>query len=125
MRLFLYIHITKEKFHFSSDLPVLIRSLAPDVTFFDVDNYSDNVTVDTALKAIRESTKTFIFIEAEPGPEPGKLLHLISKITKLKCPVVIFYQGAHEMLDKLMITLKRKTAVSEKENLAEAVRHFF
>lgn len=125
MQLFLHLHITNEKFHFSNDLPALVKSVAPDVIFFDVDNYSDGVTVEAALKALQESVKTFIFIEAEPGPEPGALLHLMSKLLKLDYPCIIFYQGSHEMLDKMMITLKRRIEISEKETLAEAVRHFF
>lgn len=124
MQLFLYIRITEDKFVFNNEVITSVKQWNPHVSLFDIDNFSDNATSHTAVKAMQMSERIFLFVEAEPGPELGGVLKVLSQLIKIPVPVAIRYQGDHDMLNKMMMRFKDKL-ISSDSDLKEELNNFF
>ncbi|UII33535.1 hypothetical protein LVD17_06825 [Fulvivirga ulvae] len=113
MHLYLHIRIIKDQFNFKNDTIDKVRSWLPHVSLFDVDNYSDNTTIQTAIRAMEMADKIFIQIEAEQGPEPGGVLKILNTAMR-KSSAVIDYRGSHAVMDKIMIRFKDRLTSSDR-----------
>lgn len=108
MKLFFHIRISSEQHHFSS----LITNLDNGIQYFDVDNFSDALTVNTALEALKHSEKLFLFVEVIENISLGGISKVLNSIAKLDIPFHIAYHGNHAMLDKMMSRFKSNMTTS-------------
>lgn len=121
MNLFLHIIVSSANLNFNKP-PVNIVGLH----HYDVDNFSDAITIDTGVQALQRSEKIFLLIEAKDKVALGGISKLLNHIGKLKIPYQIAYNGKHQMLDKMMLRFKKHTVHDlSPPQIEEACQAFF
>lgn len=98
MKLFLHLTIAEELPLFNSKWHGWVNKNIPDAQYFDLDQQSDMLVVDTAIKAIQEADRLFVYINCDSS-QPGQLLKVIKKLSTLECKICCI--GNNTMLDKL------------------------
>jgi hypothetical protein len=96
MHLFLHIRFIEDKFQFSKPLSI------PNVTCFDIDNFSEAAVIDVCNKAIANSEKLMVLFEVKSNIELGGIMRIFNKLAQYQHPLKIVYQGSHPILDKLL-----------------------
>lgn len=124
MKLFLHIRIIDDPLIFSNDTISKVRSWLPDISVFDIDNFSDAATIQTAVRALEEAERVFLYVEGGTEATLVSTLKVFSTLPRVKGPVAIFQEGQNEMLSKLMVRF-RKQQVEEGISMEEAVKSFF
>lgn len=102
-----------------------VKAIVPDMAFFDIDNYCDATTIQTAIVAIEKAEKLFVYIEAEPGPELGGVMKVMNRLLKMQVSTGVLYKGSHPKLDKMMVVLKNKVITAEDEPLVKVLKSFY
>jgi len=126
MQLFLHIEVSEKMPVFSDKLAGFKKEL-PNCSFYDVDNHSDALVVDTAAKAIDSASSVFVFVEADKT-QPGPILRLIKALAgfEKEHPIQIVYNGNNPMLDKLERGFKNKWENGlSKEMVVDKAQRFF
>lgn len=122
MRLFLHIKITSNQYQFSTP-PVQLKG---DVKYFDIDNFSDSVTINTALKALDRTDKLFVFLEAVDNNAIGGITKVLNRLVKLDILNRMIYNGNHLALDKMISRFKNNLILDlDKVEVQKEVDQFF
>ncbi|MTI21608.1 hypothetical protein E1176_11310, partial [Fulvivirga sp. RKSG066] len=100
MQLFLYISIVK-----TQPLLNLNKSLVgklPGVSFYDLDNHSEPVVVDTAVRAIEEASAVFVHLETE-DENPGVILKVMKRLAKFEKShdLIVVHNGINSFLERM------------------------
>ncbi len=98
MKLFLHLTIAEEIPIFNSKWHAWTKKNIPNTQYFDLDQQSDMLVIDTAIKAIAEADRLFVYINYDSS-QPGQLLKVIKKLSTLECKICCI--GNNTMLDKL------------------------
>lgn len=102
LKLFLHIRISSELHHFSSS----IISVNDKVQYFNIDNFSDALTINTSLQALERSEQLLLFLEVVDSVSLGGISKVLNGIAKLDIPFHIVYNGSHAMLNKMISRFK-------------------
>lgn len=125
MDLFLHIRITQERFNFHNPVVSEVKKAVPHVVCFDVDNYSDAATIQTAVRALRESERFFLYLQVSAGADAGAVVSVVSQLRTIEAPFTVFYEGNHPITDKMMAFLKPRLQDTGELSLQQSIDTFF
>ncbi|UII28590.1 hypothetical protein LVD15_09245 [Fulvivirga maritima] len=118
MRLLLYIKIAEDRFHFEKVNFLGVK----EANVFDVDNYSDALSVDLALKAMKLSEKLLVYIEVKEEIDVKSLFKIFQYLSRPQQPVTIVYSGIkHHLVSSLLRAVKGEVFIQENQELQQAI----
>ena len=123
MKLFLYIRIIDDPLDFNPEVLNGVNGYCNDVTTFDIDNFSDVTTAQTAIQGLQKASKAFIYVEVKAQKQPGQLLKIFMHLGKISAPFNILYKDEHPMISKILIRWEDR--VNKKGELYELMANFF
>jgi len=102
MELFLHVRLTNDFPSFDNSLREWVNKHYPKTTYFDIDSQSEALVIDTAKRAIDESSKVFVWIDNHGG-DTQQLFGIFKQLknNELLKPVVVSYNVSNPLLDKL------------------------
>ncbi|MEM6522695.1 MAG: hypothetical protein AAGF85_12760 [Bacteroidota bacterium] len=74
-------------------------------TFFDIDNFSDDLVISTAIRAISESNSIRLEVRAMEGAKLGGVLKVINTLVKYSGDLKMSFSGSHLQLQKMLSRL--------------------
>ena len=107
MNLFLYIQITNkpEEVKFSNNFLSIIKEQETDFATFDLDNHSESLIINHAIRLLSESKNALIFIEAMPDSKFGNLLSLLNIVLDNPEGIEVIIKGENPKIEKMMSIL--------------------
>lgn len=102
--LLLYIEIIKEPtFDFHKPSLDTLKNTFPKLDTLDLDNHSENYLFDYALSAFQQESQGILYFHIkDTEAQLGKSILLLNKLIKKKQQMLIFLEGNHLMLEKMM-----------------------
>jgi hypothetical protein len=127
MKALLYLNIQREpSFVFESSLAAWAKSAIPEVVFFDMDNFSDQASILSAMRLIDDAEKVCLIIEAAHQAPIAHLMKLIEKIIKNKQKCCFIINGHHDALLRMGRVLGSHFFHNLPDDvLHETILHFF
>jgi hypothetical protein len=107
MNLFLHIQITNnpEEVTFSNNFLPIIKEQETIFTTFDLDNHSDSLIINYAIRLLTESNHTLVFIETMPDSKFSNLLSLMTYILDNPDEIEIIIKGENKKVEKMLSIL--------------------
>lgn len=81
MQLFLHIIFSDETIAFESDLRIWLKQNLPSVSYYDIDQNSEELVVRTAIEAINKADRTFAYLEGSTA-KPQAVFKIIKQLQK-------------------------------------------
>lgn len=129
MNLFLYIQITNkpEEVKFSNNFLSIIKEQETDFATFDLDNHSESLIINHAIRLLSESTNALIFIEAMPDSKFGNVLSLLNIVLDNPEGIEVIIKGENPKVEKMMSILpqiKVHKTIHEVQTVREILSKF-
>lgn len=102
MQLFLHVIFSNEPIPFSSEIRGWLKGQLPEVTYFDLDQRSEDLVIKTAIEAIDQSQATIIFIEGDCD-NPQQIFKIIKRLQKKvgKQPAKVVNASPNQLISRL------------------------
>ena len=97
MNLFLTLHLQEDPLAF---VPSSWDSEG--VSSFDIDNFSDDLVVGTAIKALQQAEKIVVLVEARDHGALGAVLKVFNALTRIEVPILFIHNGGHPVLQNML-----------------------
>lgn len=98
MHLFLLVKLVEN----SLDLVPEKHEVPEGYTLFDLDNFSEDVVIATAIRAIAESKIIHLEIHAIEGAKLGAVLKIMNKLIKFEGQFTLGFKGHHTQIEKML-----------------------
>ncbi len=118
MDLFIYLQVAPiEKIRFTHSIQNWVKKYYPNALCFDADNHSDDLVIGYGSEQIENAEEIVVLIESEPDQKLGGVITLVEKLIRKKKGPIIFFNGEHPMLEKVIRHTKGQlfSGLSEKE----------
>ncbi len=102
MNFFLTLHLVKDKYQLiphNVDFP-------EGYAHFDLDNFSDDLVVATAIKAVQCARTIVVLIQARSEAPLGIVIKLLNALVKSPVELTVIFNGDHSQLEKMLPRLK-------------------
>jgi hypothetical protein len=111
MNLLLYIQITEhaEEVKFFNPIISKLKEVNRNTIFYDIDNHSEPLIINYAIKLLTESEKKIIFFDTEKDGNFSKLLSLMTNLLDNSEGIEIFIRGNNTKLEKMISILPHFT----------------
>ncbi|WP_299463841.1 hypothetical protein [uncultured Microscilla sp.] len=93
----------------------------PDFFVYDLDNFSEAMVTDYALKLLNNAQKIVFILQAEPNSPLGSLLKLMPVVMRHKHKVKAVFQGEHKAIQQMLKPLNEVVYNLPEEELAAAI----
>ncbi len=105
--LFLYIQLRNSQLNikYTNTFVAFVKLSKPSVMVYDIDNFSDNLTIQYAIKLIKESPKTLVFLDTEEGSSLKQLMALLTNLLDKSESIKVLISGENERLEKMISIL--------------------
>ncbi|MBL3657086.1 hypothetical protein [Fulvivirga sediminis] len=118
MRLLLYIKIAEDRFHFEKVNFLGVK----EADVFDVDNYSDGLTIDLAIKAMQLSEKLLVYIDVREEVDIKGLFKIFQYLSRPQQPLTVVCSGkGHHLLSNLLRAVKGDVFIQKNEELKQSI----
>ena len=97
MNLFLTLHLQQDPLAFAP-----YSWEIEGVSSFDIDNFSDDLVVGTAIKALQQAGKIVVLIEARDHGSLGAVLKVFNALVRIEVPVLFIHNGSHPVLQNML-----------------------
>lgn len=78
----------------------------------DLDNFSDDMVVSTALRAIQESDVIHLRVRAKHGAKLGGILKIFNALVKFKGDLKVSFEGSNERIESMLKRLPHHERIS-------------
>ncbi|MEM9856498.1 MAG: hypothetical protein AAF843_04055 [Bacteroidota bacterium] len=98
MKLCLYVTLAK------SYLDVLPHqeSISHDITYFDLDNFSDDLVISTVIKALSKFDSIHLVIKAVEGVKLGGVLKMFNALISYDGALSVSVEGKHKVIENMI-----------------------
>lgn len=105
--LFLYIQLRNSQLNikYTNTFVAFVKLSKPSVMVYDIDNFSDNLTIQYAIKLVKESPKTLVFLDTEEGSSLKQLMALLTNLLDKSESIKVLINGENERLEKMISIL--------------------
>jgi len=105
--LFLYIQVRNSQLNikYTNTFIDFVKLSNPSVIVYDIDNFSDNLTIQYAIKLIKDSPKILVFLDAEEGSSLKQLMALLTNLLDKSESIRVLINGENERLEKMISIL--------------------
>ncbi|MEA5260910.1 hypothetical protein VB264_24140 [Arcicella aquatica] len=102
--LFLYIQLRNSQLNikYTNTFVAFVKLSKPSVMVYDIDNFSDNLTIQYAIKLVKESPKTLVFLDTEEGSSLKQLMALLTNLLDKSESIKVLINGENERLEKMI-----------------------
>ena len=122
MNLLLTLHLLEDRLAFPQG-----SFSSEGVPSFDIDNFSDDLTVGTAIKAIQQSGKVAVLINADFHGSLGAILKVLNTLARVKNPVLLIHNGGHPIIQNMLKRFDARSVLNDQpiEEARRQVLAFF
>ncbi len=102
--LFLYIQLRNSQLNikYTNTFVNFVKLSKPSVMVYDIDNFSDNLTIQYAIKLVKESPKILVFLDTEEGSSIKQLMSLLTNLLDKSESIKVLINGENERLEKMI-----------------------
>ncbi|MDR6564861.1 MULTISPECIES: hypothetical protein [unclassified Arcicella] len=102
--LFLYIQLRNSQLNikYTNTFVDFVKLSKPSVMVYDIDNFSDNLTIQYAIKLVKESPKILVFLDTEEGSSIKQLMSLLTNLLDKSESIKVLINGENERLEKMI-----------------------
>lgn len=119
----IYINIYKDlSFRFDNPIVSGVRK-AKRIPYFELDNFSDALVKQYAIKFIEEHISILSVIDIEDSADKFDLLPVFNRLLKNELPLILL-RGNHEVIEKLLSRCSNVQVFQEDEEAVKALLSF-